>query len=427
MNVRLSPTVPVTLARRRARSLAGGLGQGVLAFRLPSFRRFWLGNVLSLVGSAMQSVSLPWLVLLLGGTPVELGVVAAMQFAPSLLLAPIGGVVADRVDKRRLLIGTQTVAMLEAAALFGLTVAGVVEIWHILVLAIVMGVAQALEMPARSAFVAELVPRDVLPNAVALSSVAFNGARVVGPAIGGVTIALFGVAANFGVNAVSFAAVLVGLAMIDPGSVRQPRAVAPGDRPGVVESLAEGLRFAAASPPIRWSLLLLLGLAVFGMQFTILIPLFARLELGLGAEGLGGLFAVYGLGSLVGSVLLAFRQERSVRLEVLGAAAVFVVAEIALGLSRWLPLVFALTAACGFFSIVFINTINVTIQNRVTDELRARVMSLYVLVLIGSAPFGALFAGGVAEALAPSAAFIVGAALAGGVLALAGWRLRAVP
>ena len=422
---RSSAAAPVALARRRAARLAGGLGQGALAFRVPNYRRFWLGNILSLVGTAMQSVSLPWLVLLLGGTPVELGIVGAMQFAPSLVLSPIGGVIADRVDKRRLLIVTQTVALAEALALFVLTITDVVQIWHILALAVVIGVAQALEMPARTAFIVELVPREVMPNAMALGSVAFNGARVVGPAIGGVTIALFGVAANFGINALSFVAVLVGLLRIDPRSVRRPER--PATSPRLLDSLAEGVRFAAATPAIRWSLVLLLGLAVFGMQFTILLPLFARLELGLGPEALGGFFAVYGLGSLVGSVLLAFRQERSVRLEVLAASAVFVAAELVLGLTTWLPAVFVLLAACGFFSIVTINTINVTIQQRVTDELRARVMSLYVLVLIGSAPIGALFAGGVAELLRPSAAFVVGAVLSAIVLAVAGWRLRALP
>ena len=232
-------------------------------------------------------------------------------------------------------------------------------------------------------------------------------------------------AANFGINAVSFVAVLIGLLRIDPARVRRPER--PATAPRLLDSLAEGIRFAIATPPIRWSLLLLLGLAIFGMQFTILLPLFTRLELGLGPEALGGFFAIYGLGSLVGSVLLAFRQERSVRLEVLAASAVFVVAELILGLTTWLPAVFVLLGACGFFSIVCINTINVTIQQRVTDALRARVMSLYVLVLIGSAPIGALFAGGVAELLRPSAAFVVGAVLSAIVLAAAGWRLRSLP
>jgi MFS family permease len=356
---------------------------------------------------------------------VDLGVVSAMQFAPSLLLAPLGGVIADRVDKRRLLIGTQAVALLEAIGLFALTVAGVIEIWHILVLALVIGVAQALEMPARSAFITELVPREIMANAVALGSVAFNGARVIGPAIGGVTIALFGVAANFAFNAFSFAAVLIGLVLIDPARVRRP--VLPDAPPRIVDSLVEGFRFAAASPPIRWSLLLLLGLAVFALQFTILIPLFARLELGLGPEALGGMFAAQGLGSLVGSVLLAFRQDRSFRVEVLFASAALLVAEALLGFTRWLPAVFFLIAVCGLFSLVAINTINVTIQQRVTDAIRARVMSLFVVVLIGSAPLGALFAGGVAELLAPSAAFVIGAGLAGVVLVGAGWRLRSLP
>jgi predicted MFS family arabinose efflux permease len=163
------------------------------------------------------------------------------------------------------------------------------------------------------------------------------------------------------------------------------------------------------------------------MQFTILIPLFARLELGLGPEALGGMFAAQGLGSLVGSLLLAFRQDRSFRVEVLFASAALLVAEALLGFTRWLPAVFLLIALCGLFSLVAINTINVTIQQRVTDAIRARVMSLFVVVLIGSAPLGALFAGGVAELLQPSAAFVIGAGLAGAVLIGTGWRLRSLP
>ena len=175
-----------------------------------------------------------------------------------------------------------------------------------------------------------------------------------------------------------------------------------------------------------WSLVLLLGVAVLAMQFTILIPLFARIELGLGPEGFGGLFAAYGAGSLVGSVMLAFVTHRPFRLYVLAACAVFLVAEVGLAVSRWLPAVFALTAACGFFSIVFINTINLVLQAQVTDQLRGRVMSLYVTVLVGSAPIGALFSGGVAELLQPSAAFGIGAALAAVVLVVTAWRLRSV-
>jgi len=400
-------------------------GRMFRSLRIRTYRLFFFGQLVSMTGTWMQSVAQAWLVLRLTESGVALGVVIALQFLPILLFGVWGGVIADRVDKRRLLIVTQAVALAEALALFVLTITDVVQIWHILALAVVIGLAQALEMPARTAFIVELVPRDAMPNAMALGSVAFNGARVIGPAIGGITIALFGVAANFGINAFSFVAVLIGLLRIDPAAVRRPER--PAISPRLLESLAEGFRFAAANEPIRWSLILLLGLAIFGMQFTILVPLFTRLELGLGPEALGGFFAVYGAGSLVGSVLLAFRQERSVRLEVLAASAVFVVAELVLGLTTWLPAVFVLLAACGFFSIVTINTINVTIQQRVTDVLRARVMSLYVLVLIGSAPIGALFAGGVAELLRPSAAFVVGAIISALVLGLAGWRLRTLP
>lgn len=401
----------------------GGLGQGFQSFGVRNYRIFWTGQVLSLVGTAMQSVSLPWLVLLLGGSPLELGIVGAAQYSPALVLAPIGGVIADRVDKRRLLIATQTVAMAEAVALFVLTVSGVVEIWHVVVLGLVIGVATAMEMPARSAFIAELLPRELLPNGIALNSVAFNGSRVIGPAIGGVTIAAFGVGANFGINAVSFGAVLLGLALLRTDAIRH---LAPPElRPRILASLLEGVRYALRTPPVRWSLMLLLGVAVLAMQFTILIPLFARNVLELGPEGYGGLFAAYGAGSLAGAFALAFTGRRRFGLHALAACAVFLIAEAALSFTRDLVPAYAMTAACGFFSITFINTVNVTLQAHVTDALRGRVMALYVMVLVGSAPIGALFAGGVAQLWGSPAAFLLGAILGGVVLAVAAWRIRA--
>lgn len=408
--------------QRAARRLAGGLGQGFIAFSVPNYRRFWIGQVLSLVGTAMQAVSLPWLVLLLGGSPLELGIVGAAQFAPALVVAPIGGVIADRFDKRRLLIATNLVAMGEAAALFVLSATGVIEIWHVIGLAVVIGIASAIELPVRSAFMVELVPREVMANAVSLGSVAFNASRVVGPAVGGVGIAALGVAANFGVNSLSFAAVLFALLRIDPA--RFHRRPMPDEHPPLLSSLREGFSYAARTRVIRWTLVLLLGMAVFSMQFTILIPLLARNELVLSAEGYGALFGAFGAGSLVGAFVLAYTVRRRFAVFVLGASAAFLLCEVLLGVTRPLPVIYALAALCGFFGIAFINTINVALQGTVPDELRGRVMSLFVMVLVGSAPLGALFAGTVAELWSASAAFVIGSGLAALVLAVTAWQLR---
>src|SRR5918999_1230739 len=194
----------------------GGLRRGFAALRHPNYRYWISGQIVSLVGTWMQTVSQPWLVLLLGGTPLQLGTVLALQYAPSLVLAPLGGVLADRVDKRRALMVANAVASVEAAVLFTLTFTGVVQIWHVMVLATVLGLVNAVEMPLRQAFAAELVPRRDLMNAIALNSATFNVARIVGPGVAGLTLALFGPAVNFAINAFSYLAVLLGLSRIDP-------------------------------------------------------------------------------------------------------------------------------------------------------------------------------------------------------------------
>src|SRR6187551_2936116 len=205
---RLSRALPMLApARRRPDEAAstlparGGMARGFAAMRHPNYRRYWFGQIGSLVGTWMQSVALPWLVLQLGGSPLELGLVMAFLFGPSIVIAPLGGVLADRVDKRRTLLVVNAVAMVQAAALFALTVSGCIE------------------MPVRQAFVAELVPRQDLVNAIALSSTSFNLSRVIGPAIAGVTIAVFGVASCFGLNAISYVSVLAGLFLIEPAKL----------------------------------------------------------------------------------------------------------------------------------------------------------------------------------------------------------------
>jgi len=403
----------------------GNVGRGLAAMRHANYRRFWLGQIGSLVGAWMQSVALPWLVLQLGGSALQLGLVMACLFGPSMIVAPLGGVLADRIDKRRTLIVVNTVAMVQATAMFVLAFSGVVEIWHVYVLAMVAGVVGAIEMPVRQAFVAELVPRRDLVSAVALSSTSFNLSRVVGPAIAGVTIAAFGVASNFGINAISYLSVIIGLLRIDPS---QMHGVDRPERfPSVRTSLAEGLRYARATPTILWPLVLLGGMAALSMNFQTLLPLFTRSALGMDAQGYGAIYAAMGAGALLGSLGLAFvgGQRPLVRL-IIGGGAAFLALAFALGFVRSPGLAFAVVIGIGLTSMLMVNTINVTIQNSVPDALRGRVMALYVTVFAGSAPIGGLFAGALAEAFGAPFAFSFGAALATGVLALVAWRLRSV-
>jgi len=402
------------------------MGRGFGALRHRNFRLYWSGQVISLIGTWMQSVSQPWLVLELGGSALQVGTVIALQFAPALFLSPLGGVLADRFDKRSLLLVTQALAMVQAATLFGLTFTGTIEIWHIQLLALWLGVTSAFDMPVRQSLVAEVVPRDDLLQAIALNSASFNLARVVGPAIAGITLALYGSAFNFGVNTLTYTAVLVGLLLIDPKTLI--KVAQPVARLTIRASLVEGFRYAVDTRYVAWLLVLLGGMSIFAMNFQTLLPLFAKQTLGLDAGGYGALFAALGIGSLIGSLVLAYLGERRPRLGlILGGGLAFLVFELLLGLVRAPALAYPVIALVGLSSMLMVNTINATIQRSVPDELRGRVMALYVTVFAGSGPVGGLFAGGTAQVAGPPAGLILGAILGAGVLALTAYKLLRLP
>ena len=396
----------------------GGLRRAFAALSIRNYRLYWWGQVVSLIGTWMQQVSLPWLVLALGGSPLQLGYVAVLQFGPALFLAPFGGVVADRIDKRRALIACQVAASLQAFVLFLIVGTGVVEIWMVMVMAFVLGLVNAIDMPMRQALASDLVPRHLLHNAIALNSMAFNGARVVGPALAGVIIAvatsvtgstLAGVAVNLFINTVTYAGVLTGLLRMNPREIR--RMERPERHPPVLESLREGFHYAIRTPLVLWCLVLLGGIAAFGFNFQILLPLFATGILHLDADGYGALFAAMGIGSLAGSLTLAIMRRRRAIPLMLGGGVVFSFLLVAIAASRNVWLAAPLILAAGYFSMLMINTINATVQANVSDALRGRVMSFYVTVFAGSAPLGGLFAGFVAETWGTPAAFVMGAVL----------------
>jgi MFS family permease len=418
------------------RAAFGGMKHGFAALGVRNYRLYWTGQVVSLVGTWMQQVSLPWLVLALGGTPIQLGFVAVLQFGPAMLLAPFGGVFADRIDKRRALMFTQFAAAGQAFGLFLLTATGVVEIWMVMLMALWLGMVNAVDMPLRQALAPDLVPRHMLANAIALNSMAFNSARVVGPALAGVIIAVAsattgsdtaGVAVNLAINTLTYSGVIVGLWLMDPARIR--RHEQPETHPPVLHSLMEGVSYATRTPLVFWSLVLLAGIAAFGFNFQILLPLFATQVLNLEADGYGALYAALGIGSLSGSLTLAFmRQRRALPLMLLGGA-IFSALLLGIGFARTVWVAAPLVVATGYFAMLMINTINATVQANVPDALRGRVMSFYVTVFAGSAPIGGLFAGAVAEAWGTPAAFLVGSALsavtvAGVALGLRGARAR---
>ena len=422
------PDQPRSLPLLRA---LDGLKRGFEALGVRNYRLYWSGQVVSLVGTWMQQVSLPWLVLSLGGTPLQLGFVAVLQFGPAMILAPFGGVFADRLDKRQAMMVTQAAAAGQAFVLFVLTATGVVEIWMVMTMAFVLGLVNAIDMPLRQSLAPDLVPRRLLANAIALNSMAFNSARVVGPALAGVFIAIgttatgsatAGVAINLGINTLTYAAVLISLLRMDPRQIR--RHEKPEQHPPVLESLREGFWYAARTPLVLWCLVLLGGIAAFGFNFQILLPLFADDVLGLGAAGYGALYAAMGVGSLAGSLTLAFMSSRRAIPLMLGGGLVFSTLLIGIAASSNVWVAAALILGAGYSSMLMINTINATVQANTPDSLRGRVMSFYVTVFAGSAPLGGIFAGAVAEAWGVPAAFLAGAALSFLTLGVVAFGLR---
>jgi MFS family permease len=397
---------------------------GLRAFRHRDFRLFWSGQLVSLVGTWMQSVGQVWVVLELTGSPFKLGVISALQFGPMLFLSLLAGALADRVRKRRLLLLTQGALMLQALALAALDWTGQIQFWHVAVLAAFYGVANTLDLPARQSFVGELVGKGDLMNAIALNATVFNGARVVGPAVAGLLIARYGVAPAFLLNGLSFLGVLVALAAIRNEGAPRPRAPAT-----LGQEILQGVRYAAATPLVGLILGLLLVVSLFVLNFNVLVPLVARDVLHEGARGFGLLMASLGLGAVAGALVLAAMTRTRPPLALIVAAALVTAAGL-LGLSavRHFWVAAAALAVMGFAQIFFMASCNTTVQVTAPDHLRGRVMSLYAMVFVGVHPFGALLAGGMAEKWGVGAACLWGGVM-GLCLVLALtllWRRRGV-
>jgi MFS family permease len=391
------------------------------ALRHRNFRLFFGGQLISLIGTWMQSVAQSWLVYSLSGSTVLLGLVGFASQIPVFVLAPIGGVVADALDRHRIVVATQTAAMVLAAILAALTLSGAIQIWHVFVLASLLGVVNAFDIPARQSFIVEMVGREDLINAIALNSSMVNGARLVGPAVAGVLVSLVGEGWCFAANALSYIAVLVGLLRMDV-----PRRVSDPSGRSAFESVREGFAFVVATPPVR-SLMLLLGLvSLMGMPYTTLMPVFADRILRAGAGGLGLLMAMSGAGALIGALALATKRSlRGLGRWVAWSSAAFGATLILFSLSRtfWLSAVLLVPVGCAMM--VQMASSNTLIQSMVPDHLRGRVMSIYSMMFMGMAPFGALLAGAIAHRLdAPPTVALGGVACLVGA-AVFGVRLQA--
>lgn len=369
------------------------LKQAFRALRNPNYRFFWCGQIVSMIGTWMDRIAQAWLILRLTDSPLALGILTACQTMPVLLLALFGGVIADRVPKRRLLAITQSVMLCQAVVLTVLTATGHIRLIDMYILAAVLGTATALDNPARQAFVKELVGPNDVPNAVALNSIIFNTARLLGPALGGIVIALIGVAGCFGINAVSFLAVIGGLLLMRPDRFFD---VPSPPRGKMFAQIAEGLRYAVQTPPIALVVLLVAAIGTFGYNFTVLLPLIARYVLHTGSIGFGALTSAMAIGSLAAAFSIAYSGKAEQRTLFIGAAG-FSVLLFCLALSGIWPVTIAVLVALGWFSITLTATANSRLQIITPPQLRGRVMSLYTMLFMGTTPIGSIVLGTLAD------------------------------
>jgi len=386
----------------------------VRALRHRNFQLFFAGQLISLVGTWMQTVAQSWLVYRLTGSTLLLGTVGFAGQIPVFLIAPIGGVIADRTNRHRVVIATQTASMVLAFILAVLTLTHRIQVWEIIVLAAGLGVVNAFDIPARQAFLMDMVGREDLMNAIALNSSMFNGARILGPAVAGIVVAWVGEGWCFFANAVSYIAVIAGLLMM---KVKYPVNLAKEGSP--IEHIVEGFRFVLDKAPIK-SILLLLGLvSLVGMPYSVLMPVFASQILHGGARELGMLMGATGVGALLGALSLAAKVGvRGLGRVIALCAGGFGASLILFSFSRlfWLSMVLLLPV--GFSMMVQMASSNTLLQSMVPDQIRGRVIALYSMMFMGMAPFGAFFAGALAHHIgAPRTVAIGGVACIAGAIA----------
>lgn len=382
-----------------------GFSQTFAAFRHRNYRLWFIGQLISLVGTWMQTTAQGYLVFQLTHSPMYLGYVGFAAGVPSWLFMLYGGVIADRIPRRRLLIITQSVMMLLAFVLAGLTFTNLVRPWHIVLLALALGVVNAFDAPARQSFVFEMVGREDLANAIALNSSMFNLATVVGPAVSGLVYALVGPAWCFTINGLTFLGVIIALLLMH----LQPF-VAPARTTAALEDLREGLGYIRDHLPIRTLIGVAAIISLFGMAFMTLIPAWAVSVLGGDETTNGWLLSARGLGALSGALMVAAlgRINYKGRLLTIGLF-VFPVMLLVFALVRWLPLSLLALVGVGWGFMVLFNMANTLIQTIVPDELRGRVVSVYTLSFFGLMPLGALLAGGVAEVIGEPLTLILSA------------------
>ena len=389
--------------------------RGMSAFSHRNYRLFFIGQAISLAGTWMQQVAQSWLVLVLTHDPLWLGVVAAAQFIPVMIFGLFAGVLADNLPKRQTLIVTQVIKMALSVILAVIAVTGYASVPLLILLALIIGTVNSVDMPVRQAFSVEMVGREDIGNAVALNSAMFNGARVVGPAIAGLTIGAFGVAMAFVIDAASFLAVIVALALMRESELHSPAAIPhPDSFSAVMTQLREGLHYVRVTPLVLIAVLVVGLVATFGMNFSVIIPAYTTDVLNGDATAYGFLMAASGVGSLLAALWLAFGNGAQVRRIAYGAV-MLGIGEVALGASHMFGLSLLLMLIVGFGGILMAATANTTIQLAVPDGLRGRVMSVYTTIFAGSTPIGGPVMGGLASMFGVAVSLAIGGVLSAAV------------
>jgi MFS family permease len=400
--------------------------QALIALNSRNFRFFWLGQLISLTGTWMQSTGQDWLVLQLTHSAWLLGVVGALQFLPVLLLSLFSGVIADKFPKKKLLIGTQISSLTLATVLCILVLTGTVQLWHIFILATLLGITNSLDMPVRQSFVVEMVGRDTLPNAIALNSTSFNLARIIGPSIAGLLIGWFSgsEAPLFFFNALSFIPVIFGLYLIRSSELHnQPSKQMQAQKQGTFKSLGEGLSYIVRVPAIFMIIAIVGVISLFGINFNIILPLFASTVLNAGPQGYGFLSAAFGFGALLAAVWLAWTNKQANVTQLVISALLFGITEAIFAISHLYILSILFIAVVGFNQISFSARANSMLQAVTPNHLRGRIMSVYTIVFVGTTPIGNLAIGALSNAFGASIALLAGA-IPCIIAAIAAWCVR---
>lgn len=397
--------------------------EAISAFRHRNYRIFFSGQIVSLVGTFLQTTAEGWLVYQLSGSSVALGLIRFCNMLPFALLALWGGIVADRRSKREILLYTQTASMLLALLLGLLVYHGKIQVWHVAAIGFLLGTVNAFDVPARQSFIVELVGRDDLTNGIALNSSMFNLARAIGPAVAGLLIGIVGIAGCFLLNAASYIAVITGYSML-----KLPKHVSHTNHPPFFEAIREAFHYISANGPLRAIMILVSTYSVFGVSFIVLMPVFAKDVLHGDAKAFGVLVGCNGIGALLGGISLATRGTRFPRKTLIytglfGSCAFLIL----FALSTSFLLSCGMLICSGYFMIVFLATANTATQLRSPDHLRGRIMGFYSLCFLGLSSIGSLVAGVLAKSFGAPAAVTIGASVCIGIGLLVRRRIIPIP